>query len=96
MKTITKHWDGRELRETVKVMKDKDMLFRIVTGLCNGHSEDCVYMWTDQGWKFVIGKHDIDIPTSIKDISYVHSEPQRKLYAEKLNELLKIFIIKLF
>ena len=94
MKTATKYWNGKELRETIIY---NTRLFRIVTGLYNGGSQDDVHIWTSQsGWEFVIGKHDIGIPTMFKETSYVSNEPERKQYAEELNKLLKDNITKLF
>ena len=94
MKTITRHWNDRDLHETVKYNNN---LFRFVTGLRNGGGEDCVYMWTQQsGWKFVIGKYDTGIPEPYKDVSYVSNVSDRLEYASALNILLKDNIKKLF
>ena len=93
MKSIIKNWSGTELFETIKY---NDKLFRIVTGRYNGGSTDSVEMWTELGWKFVIGKHDIGIPPVVKDVSYVHPEVDRKRYAETLNIRFKDTIKKLF
>jgi len=94
---LTKNWNGKDLRQVIKF---KDMRFRIVTGLRNGGGEDCVYMLGDTGWKFFICKHDIDTSSMNGNrtdrVSYVSDEKERRAYAEELNRLLKLAIVKIF
>lgn len=101
MKTINKHgmelvssrWNGRIF---VEMYKYNGKLFRIITGLENGGGENCVYVWTEHGWKFLMGKYDVEMPLPYKDTSYVSSELERQRYAEKLNQLYRDIIVELF
>jgi len=96
MKSITRNWNGKELRETCLHYPDGSTVkrIRIVTGLKNGGSVDGVYVWGDNGWNFLMGRDDLDVV--LPNVSYISAQSDRKTYAEQLNEYLKTAVKNLF
>ena len=92
IKIITTNWSGRDLRQTFTYNTQR---FRVITGLRNGRAVDAVKVLGNDGWKFLIGKDDIDTTSINGNISYVSNELSRKQYAKELGDLLKVAVVRL-
>ena len=92
IKFIPTNWSGRDLRQTFTYNTQR---FRVITGLRNGRAVDAVKVLSNDGWKFLIGKDDIDTTSINGNMSYVSNELSRKQYAKELGDLLKVAVVRL-
>jgi len=88
IQTLTKNWNGRELREVVKY---GEKTLKIVTGLKNGNRSHNVYILGNEGWHNFISTDETGM-TFDNGASYVSDENERLEWAGECNKALKIGI----